>query len=241
MRAIGCGINMTLASRICSSIVALTVPLAASVVTGTVDIVGVHGGGRDPAVVVWLEPANQPMPPLQPVVVRMVQRHKEFQPHVLAIRTGTAVEFPNYDPIFHNAFSNIDGQPFDVGLYAPGSSRRVVFHRAGIVRVFCNIHQSMSAVIVVENTPWMGVSDDHGKFRIAGVPPGQYTLNVFFERATGETLDGLRHKVDVEEETTSLPPIQISGAGYIPAPHRNKYGLDYPPEPGGEKGYGDMP
>ena len=232
---------MISASRTCSSFLLLALPLAAATVTGTVDIVGVRGGEAGRAVV-WLDPAGeQQIPPSQPGAARMVQLHKQFQPHVLAIRTGTTVEFPNYDPIFHNAFSNIDGQPFDVGLYAPGSSRRVVFHRPGIVRVFCNIHQSMSAVIVVENTPWMAVSGPRGDYRIAGVPPGEYTLHVFFERATAQTLDSLRRKVDVQEQTTALAPIRISGAGYIPVPHRNKYGREYPPDSGDEAAYGGTP
>ena len=70
----------------------------------------------------------------------MVQKDKTFTPHVLAIPVGATVEFPNFDPIFHNAFSNYDGKTFDLGLYAPGTSKSVVFSRPGIVRVFCNIH-----------------------------------------------------------------------------------------------------
>jgi len=225
--------------RICFSHLALSFTLAASVVSGSVDIVGVRGHDDDVQAVVWLEPENGELPPRQPAVVRMLQRHKQFQPHLLAIRTGTSVEFPNDDPMFHNAFSNIDGKRFDVGLYPPGSSRRVVFDRPGIVRIFCNIHQSMSAVIVVENTPWISVSDKHGEFRIADVPPGRYTLNVFYERATRQTLDALRRTIEVREQATSLPAIRISCAGYIPVPHRNKYGLEYPPESG--TSYGTSP
>ena len=101
-------------------------------------------------VVVWLEPIAGPVPVASAnAAARMIQKDKTFTPHVLAIRTGTSVDFPNFDPIFHNAFSNYNGKLFDVGLYPPGSSRRVRFSRAGIVRVFCNIHASMSAVIVV--------------------------------------------------------------------------------------------
>jgi plastocyanin len=162
-------------------------------------------------------------------VVRMVQQHKQFRPHVLAIQVGTAVDFPNLDPIFHNAFSNIDGQPFDVGLYPPGTSRRVLFHKTGIVRVFCNIHESMSAVIVVEDTPWLAVSNESGSYTIADVPAGEYTLHVFYERATKQTLESVVRAVEIGENTSSLPSLQISGTGYISAPHLNKYGHQYPP------------
>src|SRR5262245_46037859 len=68
-------------------------------------------------VVVWLDPAT----PIGPSsgMARMIQKDKTFTPHVLPIRVGQTVEFPNFDPIFHNAFSNYNGQLFDVGLYPP--------------------------------------------------------------------------------------------------------------------------
>lgn len=239
MKAIVCGTNMLSASRICFSVAVFTVTLAASVVTGTVNITGARGPHAG-QVVVWLDPVNREVPPFRPSSATMVQRQKQFRPHLLAVRTGTIVDFPNEDPIFHNAFSNIDGKQFDLGLYPPGLSRHVVFDRPGIVRVFCNIHQSMSAVIVVEDTPWMAVSDDRGNYRISGVPAGEYTLNVFFEGATSQTLNSLRRHVDIREQPTALAPIRISGAGYIPVPHRNKYGLEYPPEPA-DGSYGATP
>src|ERR1039457_5852455 len=101
-------------------------------------------------VVVWLEPTNgDPPGRVPPHHFRMVQKEKHFTPHVLAIPVGSAVDFPNKDPIFHSVFSNYDGQIFDLGLYRPYTSKDVVFKRAGIVRVFCNIHPTMSAVIAV--------------------------------------------------------------------------------------------
>ena len=100
----------------------------------------------------------------------MVQKDKTFTPHILAVPVGATVDFPNFDPIFHNAFSNYDGQVFDVGLYPPGTSRSVRFSRPGVVRVFCNIHASMSAVIAVLATPYFDTSKRDGKFEIRDVP-----------------------------------------------------------------------
>jgi plastocyanin len=188
-------------------------------------------------VVVWLEPldskhaAKEPVKPspAKPAHARMVQKDKTFSPHVLAIPVGTTVEFPNFDPIFHNAFSNYDGKTFDLGLYAPGTSKSVVFSRPGIVRVFCNIHATMSAVIAVLETPYFDVSKPNGSFEIADVPAGDYRLQVFHERATAETLDTLTRRVTVAAESIALPPITISESGYLAIPHSNKYGHDYPP------------
>jgi plastocyanin len=93
-------------------------------------------------VVLWLEPVDRPVPALPPKHVEMQQRDKLFQPHVVAISLGGTVDLPNLDLIFHNAFSNFSGQPFDIGLYAPRTSKSVTFKHAGIVRVFCNMHSS---------------------------------------------------------------------------------------------------
>jgi plastocyanin len=186
-------------------------------------------------VVVWLEPwsARDPVKPvpLKPARARMVQKDKTFSPHVLAIPVGATVEFPNFDPIFHNAFSNYDGKTFDLGLYAPGTSKSVVFSRPGIVRVFCNIHATMSAVIAVLETPYFDVSKPNGSFEIADIPAGDYRLHVFHERATEATLDALTRRVSVAAGSIALPPITISETGYLAIPHSNKYGHDYPPAP----------
>jgi plastocyanin len=185
-------------------------------------------------VVVWLKPLGREWTP-GPNGARatITQKDKTFTPHVTAITVGSSIDFPNLDPIFHNAFSSYSGQIFDVGLYPPGTSRTVRFAREGVVRVFCNIHSSMSAVIVVLATPYFAVTGRDGAFEIRNVPPGEYELNVFHERATESVLKALAQKVEVTAAPLALPPLSISETGYLPIPHKNKYGRDYPPESGG--------
>lgn len=216
---------------------ALAISLRGATVSGTVTL----RDSRDPAVakkqdysgvVVWLEPVRTPArPPIPPRHSKMVQKDKTFTPHVLAIPVGSTVEFPNFDPIFHNAFSSYNGKIFDVGLYPPGSSQSVRFGRPGIVRVFCNIHASMSAIVAVLDTPWFTVTGKDGRFAIADVPEGEYSLQVFHERATAATLDALSERVSVGTAATDAGTIAISESGYLAIPHRNKYGRDYPPPP----------
>lgn len=160
---------------------------------------------------------------------RMIQKNKTFSPHVLAIEAGTEVDFPNFDPIFHNAFSRYNGQPFDVGLYPPGTSRTIRFSRPGIVRVFCNIHPHMSAIIVVLKTPYFAETGKDGRFSIE-VPPGAYELHVFHERATDSTLAALTRPLTVTAARLEVPAMVISEAGFLPAPHKNKYDRNYPPD-----------
>jgi len=223
---------MTWPWRICFSLLA-ALPALAGVVTGSVQLTDSRESSvrrnRDfSGVVVWLEPVGAAKP-LAPRRVEMVQKDKRFTPHVLAIPVGGSVEFPNFDPIFHNAFSSFAGQPFDVGLYPPGTTRTVTFRREGIVRVFCNIHPSMSAVITVLRSSWFAVTGHSGRFQIEDVPPGEYDLRVFHERATPARLDALKRRLRVGPQPLSLGILAISETGYLALPHKNKYGHDYPP------------
>jgi plastocyanin len=227
---------MTWLWRICFSVLWLLPAWCASVKGGVL-----LTDSRDPGVrrhqdfrdvVVWLEPATGHAPPPaashRPQTMR--QKDKQFEPHVLAVPVGGAVDFPNDDPFYHNVFSNYSGQQFDLSLYKPFTSKRMVFTSAGIVRVFCNIHPRMSAVIAVLDSPWFAVTGPSGAFEMRNVPPGKYTLHVFHERATEETLRALERPVTVENVAVlALPVVKISETGYIPAPHRNKWDKDYPP------------
>src|SRR6185295_12989922 len=164
----------------------VVIPSMGGTIIGSVRLIDTSAAARRgnndySGVVVWLEPSDRIAPSGQPKTAELAQRKKHFNPPVLAIPVGTAVTFPNFDPIFHNAFSNYSGQTFDVGLYPPGSVPKVVFRRPGIVRVFCNIHPTMSAVIVVEDTPYMAVTSANGSFRIEEVTPGEYRLHIFDE------------------------------------------------------------
>ncbi len=180
-------------------------------------------------VVVWLTAIDEPAVRAVAKHAQMIQKNKTFSPHILAIETGTSVDFPNFDPMFHNAFSNFNGQIFDVALYPPGSSRTVRFDRPGIVRVFCNIHPSMSAIIVVVNSQHFTTTDRQGRYSLLNVSPGKYRLQFFHERATPETLEKLTQAIDIGSDRSDLAVTSISEAGYLPVAHKNKYGRDYPP------------
>lgn len=225
---------MIWAWRICFSGAFALALASAATVSGHVEL----RDSRDPAVlkkrdysgvVVSLKPVNGASPlRVGNGHARMVQKNKTFTPHVLAVTVGTVVDFPNLDPIFHNAFSNYNGQIFDVSLYPPGSSRSVHFTREGVVRVFCNIHSAMSAVIVVLATPYFDTTNRDGRFEIRDVPPGEYVLHVFEERAADATLAKLERRITVPANTNlELPGISISESGYLPIPHKNKYGQAY--------------
>lgn len=185
--------------------------------------------------VVWLKSleakAATPLaqsPPSQHM--RIVQKHKRFNPHVLAVELGTVVDFPNFDPFFHNVFSLYDGKRFDLGLYEAGGSRSVTFTHPGVCFIFCNIHPEMSAVVVVLDTPYFAVSSRTGEIRIDNVPPGRYSVAVWHERANPDRPADSPREVLLSAANATLGGIHLRAAGQIVPPHKNKYDRDYDPQ-----------
>lgn len=115
-------------------------------------------------------------PPARPV---MAQRDTAFEPGALVVPVGATVSFPNGDPFFHNVFSYSSPARFDLGRYPRGEAKDVTFDKPGIVKVYCEVHEFMRAIIVVTESPFAAVAEGEGRFRIAGIPPGTYTFVVW--------------------------------------------------------------
>jgi plastocyanin len=118
---------------------------------------------------------------------RLRQIHETFVPHLLAVTTGSTVDFPNDDRTYHNVFSLSKTKRFDLGRYAAGTSKAVVFNKPGIVRVFCDIHSHMNAFILVFGHRYFAVTDADGRFRIDQVPPGTYQVTAWYEGIVQQT------------------------------------------------------
>jgi plastocyanin len=114
--------------------------------------------------------------PLHP---RLDQKNQEFVPRVLAVPIGTPVDFPNLDPIYHNAFSLSPVRRFDLGKYRQGRSKTVVFSHPGLVNVYCDIHSSMAAFVLILPHHGFTRPGPDGAFELPDLPPGHYTVRVW--------------------------------------------------------------
>ena len=184
-------------------------------------------------VVLWLTSVGGSTVPNFPAATnrnrpRLVQKNKSFEPHVLVVPVGASVEFPNRDPFFHNVFSLFEGKRFDLGLYEAGTTRNVVFDKPGISYIFCNIHSEMSAVVIAVTSPYYGISDRNGHLAISHVPPGRYTLRIWYEDALPEALAKLARDVNISSDASNLGAMRLPATG-VPPDHENMYGHDYPP------------
>jgi len=186
-------------------------------------------------VVVWLTPLQpdvaHSIDSAHPGPFRLVQKDKQFSPHLLVVPTGSSVEFPNEDPFFHNVFSLFNGKRFDLGLYESGTSRSVRFDREGVSYIFCNIHPEMGAVVLSLSTPYYGISTAGGSVAIRNVPPGTYHLHVWSETAQSANPVETQRIVQVTTAPVHLGEIALQGTANPMEHHKNKFDEEYPAHP----------
>jgi plastocyanin len=136
-----------------------------------------------------------------------------FVRHVTAIGPGDRVRVKNSDPILHNTHGKL-GKPTVFNLALPNKDQMIEvtkrLTRPGVVRVLCDAHPHMMAWMIVHDSPYYAVTDEHGAFKIDGVPPGTYKLTMWHEgfRARGVDKDGrpaYEDPVTVTRQVTVAP------------------------------------
>ena len=125
---------------------------------------------------------------------RLAQKDQAFVPRVVPVAVGTAVDFPNLDPIYHNVFSLSPVRRFDLGKYPQGHSKAIVFGRTGLVNVYCEIHSGMEAFVLV--LPHHGFTQPHanGEYEMPDLPAGHYVV-----RCWQPDLGPITREIDVPE------------------------------------------
>ena len=195
----------------------------AGTVTGRVSVTQRGGRLLQPlqSVLVFVDGVRVRVDPTQ---VSIEMKGKKFLPHVVVVPVGSTVRFPNLDPIHHNAFSVSGPNRFDLELYRRPHSRAVSFDFPGVVRVFCNIHPQMSAIVLVRDNPYFAWAQPDGTFALTGVPPGRHTLKAWQEQAGEASIE-----VIVPPDGEVRVALALAASRYRPARHKNKYGRDYHP------------
>lgn len=191
----------------------------ADVLSGTVTT-KVRAGASASAIVVYAEPLSGSAPAAPAKSYAITQKNKSFSPRVLGVPVGATVAFPNDDEIFHNVFSLTSGQAFDLGLYRAGASKSRTFTSPGVVRVFCNIHPQMTALVVTAATPWITTASADGAWRLE-LPAGRYRVTALSERAAPVT-------AEVSVAGTATAALALDESAFVAAPHSNKFGKPYP-------------
>ena len=159
-----------------------------------------------PVAVVYLEGNFPVRPATNGPSVQMQQKHYQFAPGILPIQKGTSVDFPNLDGAYHNVFSYSKAKRFDLGRYRKDEKpAAILFDKPGVIKLYCEIHEHMRGTILVLDTPYFVKTDVSGKYRLAHLPTGNYTVKAWLDEKTvySKTVDlkdGETLKVNFEQK-----------------------------------------
>ena len=133
----------------------------------------------------------------------MDQKDRRFVPHILVVRTGTEIQFPNSDTVSHHVYSFSPAKAFELALYRQGAVHPpLLFDTAGEVTLGCNIHDDMVGYILVVDTPYFAMTDGKGEVALDGLPSGRYRVHVWTPRLKRSDLPA-PVEVDVAEGATA--------------------------------------
>ncbi len=199
-------------------------PVAAGTVTGTVKVTDDGKEATGVEVVVYVVgPPETPGPDKVTATIKQTA-DKKFNPDLVAITVGERVEFPNTGATLHNVFSQ--RPKFDLGSFEQGKTKNWQFKDKGLAEIYCNIHPEMAATVVVLGNPYHASADKNGKFTIANVPPGKWTLFAYTRRSKP-----VSSPIEVTAGGTTNKAFTI--ARDAEAKHLNKYGEKYKEGGGG--------
>jgi len=169
--------------------------LAVSAIAGTIE--GKVSPGKSVVYVDAIAGKTFPAPSQKPV---MDQKGLVFNPHVLVVQQGAAVEFLNSDNVQHNVFwPSISGnkkETHNMGTWPKGEKRSFTFNTPGVVPLLCNVHPEMNGYIIVSPTPYFAETDASGSYKIENVPDGKYNVVAWHE--------GMK---------TQTKPVEVAGTG----------------------------
>jgi len=139
---------------------------------------------------------------------RIDQKECRYHPHVFGMRVGQPLEILNSDPTLHNihAMPKANSE-FNNGQPIQGMKMTHTFDKPEVMVPFkCDVHGWMNAYVGVLPHPYYAVTKDDGKFELANLPPGTYTIEAWHEKLGPQTQSVTIGQKETKEITFSFKP-----------------------------------
>jgi plastocyanin len=203
--------------RLGLALAALALGLCANLHAADLTIRLTNASGAPLADAVVFDPAAKAARGATPGRAIIVQHNRVFEPFVTVVQTGTAISFPNQDPMMHHVYSFSPAKHFEIKLYRGTPAEPVVFEKPGVVALGCNVHDWMLAYVLVVDTPLFAKSGRDGVLRLDGLAAGTHRLMAWYP--------GMREPVALPEITlaadearTLAQPLDVPLKTRPPAP-----------------------
>ena len=159
--------------------------------------------GAPSVIILYPEIASEVPVPTEPAI--MDQFGRDFIPHLMLTRLGQPVLFKNSEDDLHTVHvSDENGHSlFNVAMPIRGGRHNYMFTEAGDYVISCDVHQEMSATILVLTTPYSAIADRSGIFSIPNVATGRYTL--VLRRGEQRHEEPIKIAADQEELVLDFP------------------------------------
>ncbi len=135
------------------------------------------------------------------------QKNCHFAPHILLVSKNQTFQVSNSDSMAHDV-RIFDGAEmfirFEMDAFAPPVEKKIEKNGRFVIR--CGLHKWMHAFAIVTEHPFYAVTDDRGRFRIAGVPAGKYRFRIWHEKL-GEAEKEVDLVAPVHDFAFTFPPI----------------------------------
>ena len=200
--------------RLFLALAAFFVATAAHAADLTVTVKDANGRPVADAVVTVDAPGRAPAPGR----FTISQRDMKFVPEVMVVPVGSTIAFGNLDPFRHHVYSFSPAKRFELKLFGEGQTRPVVFDRAGLVAIGCNIHDTMQGFIHVVDTPFARKTDASGRVMFSGVPGGSHKLRVWHA-----LLRAPANQLTLNVDSARTPTVNVPVRLRTPAPMRHDY------------------
>jgi len=146
--------------------------------------------------------------PIPSTTIKLDQEDCHYVPHVLGVQVGQSVDIVNSDPTLHNVHAvAATNQEFNTGQPLPGMKHTHQFTTKEVMVPFkCDVHPWMQAYVGVLDHPFFAVTGADGSVRLAGLPPGTYTIEAWHE-----TLGTQTRTVTIGEQETGDTTFSFQG------------------------------
>jgi plastocyanin len=175
--------------------------------------------------VVTVQSLETPARHAAPQHATMDQINRAFEPDLLIVPVGSTIQFINSDTVGHQIYSFSPVKRFQLPLYQGTPYPPVLFDKAGIVTLGCNIHDQMLAYVVVTDADHFGRSDPAGNWS-ADVPGGRYQIAIWHPRLR-EDASTLSRVVTITQDDPPVVTIRLTKPLQPVPPSDRPYSWEY--------------